>query len=485
MTSAEYAARLEEHLKLETPASRVSLDADVAPEFSEDALSEDALALRFSSLHPDLRYTDKLKTWHRWTGTYWKADSTLQIYDEIRASVREVSNVVAEWKDKDGKKMTGAAKRIASAATTAAVERLAKSDRRHSMEVEEWDTRLDELCTPTGTVELTSGELRPADPLSYHTKITAVGPAAGTPQLWLSVVRRAMGSDDEMVAFLKRALGSCMGDSTRDQSFLVFFGSGGNSKDTILETVSNLLGDYAAPCPDEVITAHKNNMMPHPTGLDSLRGLRLTTFTETEAGTFLAESRIKRLTGGNRMKARKMHTDYSSFQPHFRIILATNNKPQLQGVDEAMKRRVKMVHFNVTIPAAERDLELKTKLKCEWPMILQWCIDGYREWLREGLNPPEKVTAFTNDFIDEQDVLGRWMNQCCVTGVQGKQCTTFSIHLFSSWKEWCEQNNERVGSLKSFSMSLEKREGLRRVHTRAGRSFHGIGLKSDWREESQ
>jgi putative DNA primase/helicase len=117
--------------------------------------------------------------------------------------------------------------------------------------------------------------------------------------------------------------------------------------------------------------------------------------------------------------------------------------------------------------------------------ILQWCIDGYREWLREGLNPPEKVTAFTNDFIDEKDVLGRWMNQCCVTGAQGKQCTTFSIHLSSSWKEWCEQNNERVGSLKSFSMSLEKREGLRRVHTRAGRSFHGIGLKSDWREESQ
>jgi hypothetical protein len=93
MTSAvnEYAARLEEHLKQETPASQFSPDAAVAPEFSEDAL-----ALRFSSLHPDLRHTDKLKTWHRWTGTYWKADSTLQIYDEIRASVREVASAIVK-----------------------------------------------------------------------------------------------------------------------------------------------------------------------------------------------------------------------------------------------------------------------------------------------------------------------------------------------------------------------------------------------------
>jgi putative DNA primase/helicase len=89
-----------------------------------------------------------------------------------------------------------------------------------------------------------------------------------------------------------------------------------------------------------------------------LRGARLVTAIETEEDRRWAESRIKALTGGDRIAARFMKQDFFQFKPQFKLFTAGNHKPKLRTVDEAIRRRFNLIPFAVTIPAEERDPDL-------------------------------------------------------------------------------------------------------------------------------
>src|SRR4030095_16895599 len=113
----------------------------------------------------------------------------------------------------------------------------------------------------------------------------------------------------------------------------------------------------------------------HPTDLAKLCGARLVVAQETQKGRRWDETKIKALTGGDRITARFMRQDFFDFTPTFKLFIVGNHKPRLGTVDEAMRRRMLIVPFTVQIPLEERDRQLAEKLKAEWPAILRWCID--------------------------------------------------------------------------------------------------------------
>lgn len=130
---------------------------------------------------------------------------------------------------------------------------------------------------------------------------------------------------------------------------------------------------------------------------------------ETEEGRRWAESKIKSLTGGDPIAARFMRQDFFEFTPQFKLMIAGNHKPSLRSSNEAIRRRFHLVPFTVTIPVAERDLQLGEKLRAEWPGILQWAIEGALAWQRGGLSPPAAVTAATAAYLAGENHVGRWM----------------------------------------------------------------------------
>ena len=96
------------------------------------AFSDDALAQRFAERHvDDLRYIAAWSHWYAWAGARWELESTLAAFDRARAICR----VAASEADKPSIK-TG----LTAAKTVAAVERLAKADRRIAATIEQWDT---------------------------------------------------------------------------------------------------------------------------------------------------------------------------------------------------------------------------------------------------------------------------------------------------------------------------------------------------------
>ena len=167
-----------------------------------------------------------------------------------------------------------------------------------------------------------------------------------------------------------------------------------------------------------------------------------------------------------------MHQDFFEFDPSFKLFIGGNHKPGLRGVDEAIKARMKLVPFTVTIPEHERDKQLSEKLKEEWPAILQWAINGCLAWQRQGLNPPDVVRKATDEYLADEDSIGSWIDECCVVG-PNERCA--SSDLWASWKAERENAKEYIGSQTKFGRALTDRGYIE--DRGAKRYRRGVSLK--------
>jgi putative DNA primase/helicase len=435
-----------------------------APADSLGEFSDDALALEFTKqFGNDLRFVDRWGQWLVWNGSCWRRDDTLSIFDEARKICREAA-------DQCGKKQI--AQRVRSAQTVAAVERLARADRQHAATVDQWDADPWLLNTPGGVVDLHTGKMRHATREDYCSKMTAAAPG-GDCQRWQRFLGDVTASDKELQDYIQRMFGYILTGVTFEHALFFFYGTGANGKSVFLNTIAGVLGDYSRVAPIETFIA--SHTESHPTDLAGLQGARLVIATETEDGRRWAESKLKSLTGGDRISARFMRQDYFDFTPQFKLGFAGNHRPGLRSVDDAMRRRMNLIPFSVTIPVAKRDPKLAEKLRNERGGILAWAIEGCLAWQKIGLKQPKVVSAATNEYLAAEDALGRWLDECTVKSPNAK---AGSSDLFHNWRRWADNSGEYVGSQKRFSQNLEAR-GFITSRTKTERVFVGLRLVTD------
>jgi putative DNA primase/helicase len=312
--------------------------------------------------------------------------------------------------------------------------------------------------------------MRAHQPADYITKITAVTPGGDCPR-WLQFLNEITAGDQDLVAFLARMVGYALTGDTTEHALFFLWGTGANGKSVFINTVAGILGNYHRAAPIETFTA--SNQDRHPTELAMLTGARLVTSNETEEGRRWAESRIKQLTGGDPIPARFMHQDFFDFTPVFKLVIAGNHKPGLRNVDEAIRRRLKLVPFTVTVPPERRDPDLAKKLRGEWPGILQWALDGLADWQQRGLAPPHAVAKATADYLAAEDDLAAWMDEHCEqNGEDALQ------RLYASYKAWATRNGAPERNNKWLIGQLENRGFIPRK-TRIGQIINGLSVKSD------
>lgn len=443
------------------------IEESLSPEFSEDRL-----ALEFATKHQaGLRYVAKWGRWLQWIGNRWTFDDVLNVYTFARGICRESAARC---------KSPGTAANLAKSKTVSSVEILARCDDRLKATAAQWDADLLAVNTPGAFINLRKGEGRPGRLDDYCMKQMAVTPDIGEPALFLEFLNRIMNSDKALISYLQRVFGYCLSGVTSEHAMFFFYGTGANGKSVLLSTIAGIFGDYHKTSAIETFTVSTGTS--HPTDLANLMGARLVTAIETEEGRRWAEAKIKALTGGDTISARFMRQDFFEFVPQFKLIVAGNHKPALRTVDEAMRRRLHMVPFAVTIPERERDPNLLEKLKAEWPQILQWMIEGAIEWQRMGLCPPDAVRAATAAYFEAQDSLAAWIEDRCETGINYREPRTA---LFLSWKGWAENAGEFVGDQKSLFEKLDAR-GFERAIFQGKRYFNGLRLKQDdnWTESN-
>jgi putative DNA primase/helicase len=257
--------------------------------------------------------------------------------------------------------------------------------------------------------------------------------------------------DEDVRGFVQRIVGVGLLGQVREHILSIWTGSGANGKGSLDRALQHTLGDYAIAAEPDLFM-HRESA--HPTGEMDLLGVRWVTVSESDQGRRLAEATMKRLTGGDTIRARRMRQDFVEFEPSHTATLITNHLPKVSGDDPAIWRRIRVVPFNVVIPDDEQDHELDDRLQLEADAILTWAVDGWRQYLDRGLDAPESVIAATDKYHRDSHAIARFVDDRCLTESPANKATT--EQLFKAWEIWRRNDGADEISMKVFGQSLDK-----------------------------
>ena len=276
--------------------------------------------------------------------------------------------------------------------------------------------------------------------------------------------------------FLQKYAGYALTGLNGEQCLLFSYGGGSNWKSTFIEIVSRIMGDYA-----EILKFESLADVGQTTGAQAnpdfarLPGVRLVRVTEAQRGLGLNEGLIKSLTSGEPWMTRHNFGNFFSFYPSFKFALSGNTKPDIGGVDHGIWRRIRFMIWPVTIGDDERrDMDdVMAELWAERAGILAWLVEGATKYLNEGLTPPQEILDETEEYREEQDVVGQFL-KACVTMLPPQDDVTeppavTAQDMFDAFERWCGANGQRAWKQKAFGQALttkgfvrDRRSTLRR-----------------------
>lgn len=410
------------------------------------AMSEDGHSQALiSTWGADLRYCPQMGRWLHWDGTRWHRQSA------GGGIAREFAKSIARTYPDDGGWATHKKRSLSNSGVSACLA-LTETDYRISVDIDALDARPWELNTPGGIIDLRTGQLRPADPRSLHTRSTLVAPDFDADSsAWTQFLITTFQGDLELIGFIQRLMGyACVG-SVREAILPVFYGQGANGKTVLLETVQAVLGDYATVAPQKFLVQGPSQ---HATEIAALAGARLVIASETNEGERFDEAKVKLLTGGDRIKARFMRQDEFTFTPSHLLVMMTNHRPEVGSGGTSFWRRVREVPFSHIVPEDQRDPELKERLvEDHGPAIMAWLATGAAAYARDGLREPEGVRVATQAYEASTDTVARFVDDMVILG-GGEAVKTRSSLVREAYETWCRAEGETPVNPKALTTQL-------------------------------
>jgi len=280
-------------------------------------------------------------------------------------------------------------------------------------------------------------------PVEYDPEATA--------PTWDAFLEKILPNPEDR-GFIQRAVGYSLTGNTKEQGVFLLYGNGANGKSTFIETIMSLLGDYAAQTDFSTFTVRKSETVRND--LAALKDARFVSASETKQGKYLDEVVIKQSTGGEKITCRFLYGEYFSYRPKFKVWLSFNHKPIVRGADHGIWRRLKLVPFTVQIPDEEQDKDLTVTLSQELPGILNWALEGCREWLQNGLKEPESIRQATADYREEMDTVEGFLRERCQHDTTQK---VFHKDLYEDYRFWAEDNGEPAITNRELSAILKEK----------------------------
>jgi P4 family phage/plasmid primase-like protien len=429
-----------------------SLDRTLAEKPKTDCGNAERLVARHGS---NIRYCHPWSKWLRYDSRRWKTDDVGAVKQFAKDAARRVLREADTIDDKDARKAHVAwAFTSESRARIESMLAMAESDGGIPILPDDMDRDVWLFNCLNGTLDLRTGHLRGHRRDDCITQLCPVefDPSARCP-LWLQTLNLFFADDAELIGYFQRLCGYALVGVIRDHVMPIAYGTGSNGKSTILGTLLETLGpDYAMKCPPDMLMTRKDNA--HPTDRTDLFRKRLVVAIESETGRRLNETMVKELTGGDRIRARRMREDNWEFQPTHTLIMATNHKPVIRGTDRGIWRRLKLIPFTVSVDGDQDDKRMPEKLRQERPGILAWCVRGCLEWQEKGLDEPEAVKEATEGYRREQDVLADFLEEHTL---QGTQCRVRCGELYARYKQEAEKGNQFAMSLTAFGEAMRER----------------------------
>ena len=344
--------------------------------------------------------------------------------------------------------------------------------------IKDFDNVPELLNTPDAAYYLPDGlagkrEHRPED---HFMKMTLVPAGDQGKQLWLNALNLFFNNDRDLIEYVQMSVGTAAFGKVYREGLIIAIGDGGNGKSTFWNTILHVFGDYGGVISTNLLLSNsKGNLGAE---IAELKGKRLVIASELEENQTLSTAMVKRICSTDPILGEVKYKQPFSFIPSHTAILYTNHLPNVRSIDNGIWRRLIVVPFNTRI-SAKTDIKNYTDhlVANAGPAILSWIIDGARKAYQSGFEfaMPSVVAAATEDYREQNDWIGDFIDACCVLGAGFH---TSSGKLYEEYKEYCQKNGEYPRGVKSFVSALMTK-GLNKRKTNKGKIFDGIGLLSN------
>jgi putative DNA primase/helicase len=412
-------------------------------------------------------YVDAGKRWFHWqaeTGL-WERDTRRQFERYVGRYLENRADTLRDKID-DPKAYRKIRENLLSWFTTSAV----VSHLRGMVAVNQrdWDANPNVIGTPQGVFDLITGEIRKGKPQERITLKVSYAPQRQETPLWDGFLKRIFRTNPEIIEFLQVFIGQSLIGRVDLQYLLFFHGSGGNGKGAFLGIIQRILGDYSHTVSSDIFM--KRDGSHHPTEIAQFQGKRFVVASEVDPTAIWNESRLKDLTGGDEINGRFINGDFFRFLPSHSLVMHGNHKPALRSVGHSVRRRIRIIEFRETIATKEERATLISDIvSAEGPGIIQWIVDGCLKYQKEGLALPQSIIDDTVAYLDEEDIIKQWLDQCCVRE-PGATADQADVNL--SFKRWSIERNiasqaqprRLVGELENMGFRLGKSNGRRVYH---------------------
>lgn len=298
-----------------------------------------------------------------------------------------------------------------------------------------------------------------------------------TPRFW-AFLETVFARNAGMIQSIQQALGYTLSGYTSERCLFLCHGSGANGKSTLLNLMRYIMGTYARTAATETLMLRKNGAGVGD-DLAALGGKRLVLASETEGGALLAESLVKRLTGGDPIACRHLYGRWFEFLPVFKIWLATNHKPTLQNTEPAIRARIRMIPFSVSIPREEQEAaeSLGAALRAEAAGVLRWLVEGYVQWRKQGrrISWCREIVDASEEYFAEQDLIGQFLEECCIieygTDVKAQE-------LYEAYRKWTLERGQQPFGMRKFGLEMSTRPRIERQKSNGTMYYRGVRLFS-------
>ena len=331
--------------------------------------------------------------WHHWTGAHWEADRKGSVLQRRMHAVMEV-----------GFSPLG----FGPASLTNAISMMETGGRLNLRLADE-----NFLPFKNGMLDLRTKEFRPSSPdhaadwsLPYD-----YDPGADCPNIkaWLM---QALRCDEETVEYVRAVFAAILTGRFDLQTFFYLKGRAGTGKGSLLRLATAMMGEHNV----------------HVTTLKALEGdqfetaacygKRLVVVTDASRHGGSVEV-LKNLTGGDRVRLRRMQREATSFLYRGTVLLASNEDLVSTDATSALDRRRAVVKFDRTATAEEKaDWSRRggeeAVLHTEIPGLVNWALGLSREEVTHAIrNPPAAVKEANAEAHQSNNHVSRWLQACC------------------------------------------------------------------------